>query len=615
MQKLIIFWLATFFSAQLYANDLEHSETLTKKLEEVRKKSGVQGIAVSIIDGTKPPVFLTTGYANIENRVPISNKTQFRFGSVSKILVAMSVMKLVEDGQISLQDPIKNLVPEIFFDNPFSPEYPLRVQHLLNHSAGWDAMRFAENAPQQSSPISIKKALELQPASRISRWPPGSRIAYNNTGYLVAAYIVKKITGMSYEAFVKQVFFAPLGMQSSDYFYTDDYRENQATLYVGKKPLAFEKVNNRPAGALNSNIKDITKLLQFLINQGASLEHSPIGKESFVQMQTPAGSLPTSAGLEVTHLYGLQQFNANGYVLYGHEGSVQGGSALLAYQPQLKKGYVIAVNGKGPAIPHIHLLLANMITKPNAIDLTSSANTFSKEQLALSGFYKNISPLASLTAPFSWLIPWKLHVQQNVATIGPFVGGKPRQLFSGENQQFLQSATGQVVLIETHDPIAGSTIQYGSTSLQKVSFVSAYLPLLVIVSWIIGVFTSLAFSLWWLPGHWLGKNSNTQKTYLRSWPLITFTPLLITLAAFLVAKSSSDIFSLLGQPSWFSLTVFSSSILFFVSSLWSLNVWWKTSGLQSKGFVYWHSSTMIFLNLTVAIYLLLNGLIGIRLWT
>lgn len=506
------------------------------------------------------------------------------------------------------------MTPEIQFDNPYEANFPLTVQHLLNHTTGWDAMRFAENVAPSSQPITLKQALDIHPDSRQSRWPPSSRFAYNNTGPLVAAYIVEKLSGISFESFVKSHFFTPLGMTNSDYFYTDNYRQHAATLYLGKQPLAYAHLNNRPAGGLNSTITDMTALVRFLLAQGKSPQQEILSAASFQMLQTPGGSLPAKAGIEQTYAQGINLFHANGSLLFGHEGSVRGGSALLIYQPELQKGYVIAVNGEGPAVAQIHQFLADLITRPAAIHSAGGQQHFSDSQRALSGFYRRINPAATLVAPFTLFTPWKLQVTEQSATIRPLIGGKPRQLSSAADHLFLQWQSGKTILVPADDPIAGAVIHYGPMTLIRVSAFTAYAPVFILVMWLLTTVTAVGFALIWLPRKWLGKTATHASIRLRSWPLLTLAPVLISVGLLLYAKASPALTDLAGQVSWLSFSLLICSILFFISSLWSLVIWWQTPRQQVNTLLYWHSSTLIALNLLIACYLLFNGLIGVRLW-
>lgn len=614
MSNLVTALCSLIFAAGVSLTAPAVGQDMQTMLDSVREQSGVKGIAVSIIETGQPDITLTSGFANEEKRIPVSAKTQFRFGSVSKMLVAMSVMKLVEEEQLSLDSKVATLAPEVRFDNPWAAEHPLRLKHLLNHTTGWDAMHFAENVAQDNKPIDIKQALELHPHSRQSRWPPGSRFAYNNNGPLVAAYLIEKISGISFESFVKKHFFQPLNMTDSDYFFTDAYREYGATLYLGDEPLPYVHLNNRAAGGLNSCVRDMSTLVHFLLAQGKGSASKIISTDSLQSLQTPQGSLAANQGLELTYALGINLFHANGHIIFGHEGSVRGGAALLAYLPELGKGYVIAVNGEGPAIPRIHEYLANMITQSAKPEQLSTKSGFSLSQQALSGMYRVINPTSSLIAPMSSLMPWKLKVTQNRATIGPLFGMPPRQLGSHGDDHFSQWESGKVVMLSVDDPVAGNVVQYGPMTLKPISKLKAYLPIIMLVLWILTMVIAVLFALAWVSRRLLGKKIAPVSLHLRSWPLLTLLPLIAVGLLVIHAKNRADVFILAGQPSWLSVGIFCLSVLFFVSSLWSLFIWWKTPRQSVSALVYWHSTVLIFLNGIVATYLLVNGLVGVKLW-
>lgn len=598
--------------SSLTGQAIEPDPKFIKKLDEIRLKSGVHGIAVGVVQGESPAMFFSSGFADTSERTPITGKTQFRLGSVSKMFVALSIMKLVENNSLALDSEIRKLAPEIEFTNPFASEYPLQVIHLLNHSTGWDAMRFAENVPQSSPPISISQALELLPDSRTSRWPPGTRSAYNNTGPLVAAYLVEKISGMRFETFVKQTFLQPLDMLDTDYFYTDNYRAHSATLYLGQKAVPYAHLNNRAAGGVNGSVEDMAKFIRFLNHQGS---HSDLlSVESLKTLQNATGTLSAEAGIEVAHLAGFQQFKSNSLTFFGHEGSVRGGSALLVHQPELKVGYVIAVNGEGPAIPPIHQFLTNMLTGKISPHEEQQTRPFNETHSNLAGWYVNISPTSQLVAPFQRLIPWKLTVSLDKAFITPLLGGPPRQLKAGLNGQFLQEKTNKVVALTVNDPLAGRVLHYGPNTLKPVSTPSAILPLMLVILWVLFGFLALTMAIWWVPKNFIKKHSFQNKEKLKTWPLITFSLFPFGLVVLLTSKNSLHIESLLGKPSWLTITIMLTTVLFFLSSFWGLVNWWRIHKLVTKGFVFWHATLLIGLNILMSIYLLSYGLIGIRLW-
>ena len=232
----------------------------------------------------------------------------------------------------------------------------------------------------------------------------------------------------------------------------------------------------------------------------------------------------------------------------------------------------------------------------------------------MSGFYRSINPGSELTAPFTVLTPWKLTVSAQSATISPLIGAKPRQLGTADNNAFTQWHSGKTLLVSADDPIAGAVIHYGPMTFKRISTPGAYAPIVILLVWALSMVIAVGFALIWVPRKWLGKTLPNAGIRLRSWPLITLLPLLAAIALLLYAKASPALTELVGKVSWLSLGLMLSSILFLLTSLWSMVVWWHTPRRDINVLVYWHTSLLIALNGLVALFLLINGLIGVRLW-
>ena len=608
----IVLFLA--FNCQAWAGQgiPDNLEDLGRAIDQIRSETNTPGIAVSLLLPDGSSWFHGSGVANKDDRTPVNQETQFRLGSVSKMLVGLSVLKLVDEGVLALEDKLTELVPEVTFDNPWEATHPLRLVHLLNHTSGWDAPHFSEQISPSDQPVGIRQVLEIHPQSRTSRWPPGTRSAYNNTGPLVAAYIVEKHTGKNYESFVQEQFFSPLSMNSSGFFYTDHYRTHAATLYRGPREVPYWQLNSRAAGGLNSSMADINHFLAFLLRRDTSPEL--LSDQALADFERPQASLATAAGVQLTGALGNNLYHANGQILYGHEGSLPGATAILIYQPSLQSGYAIAANSEGPAVPRVHALLAEFITQDREAPVVKPGRTITARDKRLSGFYRNISPVSALADSFLRLVPWSLRVSEHKAMLSiPFVG-PPRLLIPDAANGFLQESTGKVVLVSAQDPVVGEVLHYGPFTLQKVGLFSAYFPRAVLMLWLISILIGALFALVWIPRSWIGKINNKASLRIRRWPMLTVIPLLVAAVASLVIRNSPAPFLLAGKPSVPSVLICLASLAFFLAALWSVRIWHLTRKDKMPWPVKWHSTLLIALNLIVASYLFSQGLIGVRLW-
>lgn len=603
-------WLCSSFSVASTSTDsrLSSIAQLQIDIEALQARHQIAGLAVSVVDPNHPDGawLLTNGWADKENHRKVTEDTLFRVGSVSKMLVSLSVLSLVEQNKLTLDTPVRVIAPDLVFANPWRKTHPLRVVHLLNHASGWDAPHFIENAVQENAPLTIGQALAVYPQSRVSRWPPGTRTAYNNTGPLAAAYIVEQITQMPFEAYVKQTFLAPLGMTDSDYFYNESYRNKGVSLYNGATKLPYRDFSNRPSGGLNSNAKDMLALLQFFLRQKtlASVSHGQL-----VQMETVQGTLAAESGLAFGNGLGNMPYQVNGWVFHGHEGSVRGGTAMLVYQPELQAGYVIMANGEGPLVAKLHRLLAEYLSKDSKAALTIAEQAFSDLHQSQAGLYRLVSPIKDQIAPFIGLLPWRLQVSAASASIKP-AGAAPRALLADENGHFAQAETGLRVLIGTLDPLDGKVMHYGPNTLKKISAFSAYFPLVVSALWL---FFSVATLLRWLL-HTIRRTELPRiEQLIARGPRLAALSMLVCLISLYFILGSNDPYSG-SSPGLLSVLVMLTSGGFVLCVVLGVYDIVQHRNANRSVFKQGYSVMQSVVNSFVAVFMLLNGLVGLTLW-
>ena len=106
----------------------------------------------------------------------------------------------------------------------------MRIVHLLEHTTGWDDIHLPECAHNDPTPLTLQQGLEYHPHSRVSRWKPGSRFAYCNSGPAVAARVIEIVTGQEFEAYITENFFLSMGMNTASYRMTENVDNHGATL-------------------------------------------------------------------------------------------------------------------------------------------------------------------------------------------------------------------------------------------------------------------------------------------------------------------------------------------------------------------------------------------------
>jgi CubicO group peptidase (beta-lactamase class C family) len=244
-------------------------QELQQQIERILSTTHTPGVSIAIVHKNSPEWVTGLGFADVATQRPVTADTMFRIGSTCKGFASLSILLLADQGKVSLQDPVRNLAPDVWFNNPWEATDPVRLVNLLEHTAGWDDIHFREYAKQAPDSMSLKDGLDYDHRSRTSRWPPGTRTAYCNSGPAVAAYVVERMTGQRFEDFVDKTLFVPIGMKTATYF--EPPAGIAATLYHddGKTPYNYSHILLRPSGAISASANDMAAYVRFYLNRGA----------------------------------------------------------------------------------------------------------------------------------------------------------------------------------------------------------------------------------------------------------------------------------------------------------------------------------------------------------
>src|SRR5919106_4086522 len=215
------------------------------------------------------------GFADRDARTPVTADTHFRAGSISKTFVAAALVQLYEDGELDLDTPVGELVSDVEIDNAWLVTDPVRLIHLLQHTAGFGDMHFNEMYNVSDRPdMPLADVLRLNPRSRVVRWKPGTRMSYSNPGYALAGHIIEKLTGQNYEDRIAEKIFKPVGMTNSSFYLRPEDHAVLAKGYASRTgpPVAYSQIYLRPAGNLHTSAADMGKFVHLLLNWGETTE-------------------------------------------------------------------------------------------------------------------------------------------------------------------------------------------------------------------------------------------------------------------------------------------------------------------------------------------------------
>lgn len=591
--------------------------TLIELEDSIRKiliESKTPAAGIAMVRGDSAIWVAGIGLSDKESGTEATENTMFRIGSTSKMYVSLAILKLQEEGCLSLMDKVRDLVPEIEFDNPWEATSPIRVEHLLEHTTGWDDMHLTEYAVNNPS-LSLKEGLDFHPHSRTSRWIPGTRMAYCNSGPPVAAYILEKITGQRFEDYIQENFFDPMDMENMSYFASDAYDRLGATLYIGDEPQEYWNILLRPSGSINASPRDMSKMLRFFTNRGSVNGISLISESSLKRMEVPNSTSGARAGQE--NGYSLSNYTSphKSFVYRGHNGGVNGGLTDFAYLPEHSLGYVVMINSSDfHGLNQIVGLIRDFQT--NQLEVIDK-NITDDEVVAvpqLEGYYISINPRMQQNYFLERLMIKHLWVNNEFLFSGNLWGrGGIGTYIAKNDSQYISQETGKIDVVLAQDPLAGEVVHMGTQVLKKISPILAYGQLILDFGWLAYGVMSVIIGCIWFARYWLGKNYKKSHVLLGFWPFLA--SICILLVVVLTLLGANNPFELLGKVSVVSLGIFVFSIGFAFASFWSMVQLILERKSNMNKAIYWHLCILSVLHLIVAFYLFWHGWIGIQTWT
>lgn len=408
----------------------ETIEALRERIAAVLEREQVPGVGLALVDRSGIVWAGGVGVADRESGAPVTADTVFRSGSISKSVVGLGVARLAAQGRLSLEAPLSRTLPDVAIDNPWQGEAPVTLAHVLEHTAGFDDMRFNEwFADDEAMPPA--QALALNPRSRRVRWRPGSRMSYSNVGTTVAALAIERATDQRFDDWLGAEVLAPLGMGEAAFVRTPERAARLATGYVEPGRVApFSPIAHRAAGALLVTPAELGRLVCFWLRRG----------EGYPEIVPAAGLDRVERAATLDHpttdvAYGLGNYGdvAHPARSRGHDGGLPGFLSSYRYFPELGVGYVMLLNGSHSfaAYHEIRTLLFAYLARDRALPSPPSA-TPDPERGRAAGYYAFANPRHALWAYLDeTLIGWSLSASPQGIRLAPLTG-EPAELVATE---------------------------------------------------------------------------------------------------------------------------------------------------------------------------------------
>ncbi|MES2300079.1 MAG: serine hydrolase domain-containing protein [Pseudomonadota bacterium] len=268
------------------------------------------GCAVGMRQGEGAPLLRAYGMADLEHGVANTPDTVFEAGSASKQFTAAAILLLARDGKLALSDDVHKYLPAL-------PDYgqPMTLEHLLTHTSGlrdWGSLVEMGGWPRGTRNFSMEQALELVQRQRALNFPSGQRFSYTNTGYVLLAAIVEKVSGKALPAFTRERLFAPLGMAHTQW--RDNFRRvvaGRAIAYSAagsgfEQDMPFEDVIGH--GGLLTTVGDLLRW-----NQALNEDRLGISAQLAHKTPLPGGAVSNyGRGLGLRSYRGASEISHNG---------------------------------------------------------------------------------------------------------------------------------------------------------------------------------------------------------------------------------------------------------------------------------------------------------------
>ena len=341
-------------TAQAQTRPPEAAEHLTVGLEqfipEQMQKWKLPGLAIAVVQNGQVIYSHGFGQRDVKNGLPVTTKTIFAIGSISKSFTALSMGILNDEGKLDWDNPVRQYLPEFQMYDPVASER-MTPRDLMSHRvgmAGHDLVWYSSDFSRDE----LMHRLRFLQSDHDFR----SGYRYNNILVMTAGYLVGRIAGQSWEDFVRQRIFEPLQMNSSNFFIADSqkssdfshpYRKDEHSGAVSEIP--FHPVASiGPAGSINSNVEDMARYAIFQLGTGKIGARQLVSETNLTLNHTPQVPMPGgSPSKEIgprSYAMGWVISSYRGHPLWWHNGGIDGFYALLGLLPDENVGVVILTN-------------------------------------------------------------------------------------------------------------------------------------------------------------------------------------------------------------------------------------------------------------------------------
>ena len=327
---------------------------LDDRIETAMQRYKVPGVAVGVWWQGREHL-RGFGVTNVEHPRPVDADTLFRIGSTTKTFTATAMMRLVEQGRVDLEAPVRRYVPDLALADE-AVASSVKVRQLMNHSAGWLGDDYGDFGRGDDALARYVAAMKQLPQLT----PPGQVFAYNNAAFVVAGRLIELLTGKPYETALRELVLDPLGLKHSGFF-TDqligenisashDVDNDRAVVMTGA--WAFPR-SITPTGGLISSAREQLAYARFHLGDGTGADNKQVLRpQSLEAMRADPGPGGTiTMEIDGVCVGWWQRRTAQGVPVFQHGGSWGGQNSDFFFVPDRQFAMTVLTNStSGPKL-------------------------------------------------------------------------------------------------------------------------------------------------------------------------------------------------------------------------------------------------------------------------
>jgi len=315
----------------------------------------IPGVAVGVIAGERVHA-AGFGVTNIDQPLPVDIDTLFQIGSTTKTYTGTTIMRLIEQGRLDLEEPVRTYLPDFRVADPVVSR-EVRLRHLVTHTAGWYDRSFVETGDGDDALARFVTGMADLPQVT----PLGKYFSYNNSAVCLAGRVIEAVTGQTYEAAVRELVLQPLGSPRASFFAEEIMTEAFVVGHgapsddphgapVVLTPWGLPRSVN-PAGGLIASVDDELRYARFHLGDGTANGTRLLSPESLRRMRTPLGPGGSTPFLVVDRVgvnWMLQW--RDGVQIVSHLGGSTGQLSNFALVPERDFAVTILTNANAGAV-------------------------------------------------------------------------------------------------------------------------------------------------------------------------------------------------------------------------------------------------------------------------